>query len=119
MRAERATEGITDSQLSILFALWKQGPQTLGSLSEHERVTPPSVNRTVNSLVDAGLVRRTGSPDDRRKVLLTATDAGIEVARETKRRRAAWLSTRLQKLNPQQRSILEAAAPVLRELADS
>lgn len=119
MRAEGANQVVTDSELSILFALWKEGPQTLGSLSEHERVTPPSANRTVNSLVKAGLVARSDSPDDGRKVLLTATDAGIELAKETKRRRAVWLSTRLQKLDPERRRILELAAPILRELADN
>lgn len=119
IRAERAREDVTDTQLSMLFALWKSGPQTLGALSEHERITPPSANRTVNSLVDAGLVTRTGSPDDGRKVLITATEAGIEIAKETKRRRTAWLNTRLAKLSAEDRRTIEAAAPILRELADS
>lgn len=119
MRSESASEDITDSQLSVLFALWKEGAQTLGSLSEHERVTPPSTNRTVNTLVDAGLVTRTTSPDDGRKVLITATDTGIEIARETKRRRVAWLATRLARLTPEQRRLIAEVAPILRELADS
>src|SRR5690554_5909330 len=119
MRAERANDVVTDSQLSILFALWMKGPHTLGSLSEHERVTPPSANRTVNALVKAGLVTRTNSPDDGRKILLSITDAGVDIVKETKRRRAAWLSTRLQKLDPEQRKLLDTVAPILRELADS
>jgi DNA-binding MarR family transcriptional regulator len=103
----------------MLFALWKEGPQTLGSLSEHERITPPSANRTVNALVEAGFVSRSDSPDDGRKVLIEATEAGIEIVRETKRRRAAWLNTRVGKLPAEERRIVEAAASVLRKLADS
>jgi len=119
MRLERAGADVTDGQLSVLFVLWKEGPQTLGSLSEHERVTPPSMNRTVNALVEAGLVTRTDAPDDGRKVLITATDAGIEIASETKRRRVAWFATRLAALDAADRAALDAAAPILRTLADS
>jgi DNA-binding MarR family transcriptional regulator len=119
MRAERAGEDVTDGQLSVLFVLWKDGPQTLGSLAEHERVTPPSMNRTVNALVEAALVTRDSSPDDGRKVLIQATEAGLEIAKETKRRRVAWFARQLDTLSPDQRAIIDAATPILRELADS
>ena len=119
MRLERADDDISDGQLSVLFVLWKEGAQTLGSLSEHERVSPPSMNRTVNALVEADLATRSSSPDDGRKVLIEATDAGLEIAKETKRRRAAWFAQRLDALPRGQRDALTAAAPILRELADS
>ena len=119
MRAERAGEDVPDGQLSVLFVLWKEGAQTLSSLAEHERVTPPSMNRTVNSLVDAGLVTRDSSPDDGRKVLIQPTEAGLEIARETKRRRVAWFARQLATLTPAQRATIDAATPILRELADS
>lgn len=119
MRAERAGEDVPDGQLSVLFVLWKEGAQTLSSLAEHERVTPPSMNRTVNSLVDAGLVTRDSSPDDGRKVLIQPTEAGLEIARETKRRRVAWFARQLDTLTPAQRATIDAATPILRELADS
>jgi len=119
MRLERASADVTDGQLSVLLALWKEGAQTLSSLSEYERVTPPSMNRTVNALVEAGLVSRTTAPEDGRKVLIQATDAGLEVASETKRRRVAWFATRLDALDAGERAVLDAAAPILRTLADS
>ena len=118
-RAERAGEDVTDGQLSVLFVLWKEGAQTLGSLAERERVTPPSMNRTVNALVEAGLVTRDSSPDDGRKVLIQSTEAGLEIAKETKRRRVAWFARQLATLTPDQRAIIDAATPILRELADS
>ncbi len=118
-RAERAGEDVTDGQLSVLFVLWKEGAQTLGSLAEHERVTPPSMNRTVNALVEAGLATRDSSPDDGRKVLIQSTEAGLEIAKETKRRRVAWFARQLATLTPDQRAIIDAATPILRELADS
>ncbi len=119
MRLQRSDADVTDSQLSVLFVLLKEGPQTLGSLSEHERVTPPSMNRTVNCLVDAGFVTRSSSPDDGRKVQIDATLAGLDVARETKRRRQAWFARQLEQLDATERATLDAAAPILRRLADS
>lgn len=119
MRLERAGTDVTDGQLSVLFVLWKEGAQTLGSLSDHERVTPPSMNRTVNALAEAGLVVRGSSPDDGRKVLIEATDAGLEIARETRRRREAWFARQLSVLSAEDRATLDAAAPLLRRLADS
>jgi DNA-binding MarR family transcriptional regulator len=119
MRLERAGEDVTDGQLSVLFVLWREGPQTLGSLAELERVTPPSMNRTVNALVEASLVTRESSPDDGRKVLIQATEAGAEIARETKRRRVAWFARQLATLTAEERATIDAATPILRELADS
>jgi DNA-binding MarR family transcriptional regulator len=119
MRLERSSMDVTDSQLSVLFVLNKEGSQTLGSLSDHERVTPPSMNRTVNSLVDAGLVTRSSAPDDGRKVLIEATDAGLQLAQETKRRRQAWFARQLDGLSRGERAALDAAAPIFRKLADS
>lgn len=119
IRAERARDDVTDGQLSVLFFLLHEGPQTLGQLAEQERVSPPSANRTVNQLVEAGLAARSDSPDDGRKVIIALTEDGTAIARETKRRRAAWLDSKLAALRPEQRRLIEAATPALRELADS
>ncbi len=119
MRLERVDGDVTDGQLSVLFVLHKHGPQTLGALSEFDRVSAPSMNRTVNRLEEYGFVVRESAPDDGRKVLIALTRPGREVVTETKRRRAAWFSRRLAELTPDERTLLEAAAPVLERLADS
>jgi len=119
IRSERADDNVTDGQFSVLCVLAKEGPLGLGDLSNSERVTPPSMNRTVNALVESGYASRSGSPDDGRKVLIDVTEDGHTVIRETRRRRDAWFSRRLADLTPEQRQILELSAPVLRELADS
>jgi DNA-binding MarR family transcriptional regulator len=119
LRLERAPGDVSDSHLSVLFVLSKEGPMTPTALAEHERVTPPSMNRTVNGLVEAGLVARRGAADDGRKVLIEATATGVALAQETKRRRAAWFSRQVETLDDDDRAALEVAAPILRRLADS
>jgi DNA-binding MarR family transcriptional regulator len=119
IRTEKAAGDLSDGQYSVLALVFREGPKTLGELSDHERVTPPSMNRTVNKLESAGYVVRLASADDRRKVLFVATDAGRELVKETRRRRDAWLDRRLAKLPPETRALLADAAAAIRELADS
>jgi DNA-binding MarR family transcriptional regulator len=119
IRSMQSDDSVTEGQRTVLFTLVRHGAQTLGSLSEHERVTPPSMNRTINALVEAGLVTRVTADTDGRKVSIDLSDAGRTFTEETRARRDAWFSTRLDALTADQRAILEAAAPLLRELADS
>jgi DNA-binding MarR family transcriptional regulator len=119
LRRERAENELSGSQFSALGSLFVEGPLTLGELSEVERVTPPSMNRTVNALVEAGLVARSGSADDGRKVVLTATEAGLALMRETRKRRDAWLAQRVLKLSPAERRVLAEATIIMKGLADS
>jgi DNA-binding MarR family transcriptional regulator len=118
VRAERADDAMSDGRFSVLSLLSNEGAQTLGSLAEHERVTPPSMNRTINALVEAGLVTRVADASDGRKVVIDLSDAGRTLVRETRRKRDAWFSARLARLSPEERATLDAAAPILRRLAD-
>jgi DNA-binding MarR family transcriptional regulator len=118
IRSMQGDEDVTEGQRSVMFTLANNGPQTLGSLSEHERVTPPSMNRTINALVDVGLVTRVTAKDDARKVSLDLSDAGREFIDETRRRRDVWFTQRLEALPQHEREILEQAGPILRNLAE-
>jgi DNA-binding MarR family transcriptional regulator len=119
IRSMQSDESVTEGQRSVLFALANQGPQTLGSLSEHERVTPPSMNRTINALVAAGLVTRVGAADDGRKVTIDLSETGRIFIRDTKRQRDAWFTKQLAGLTEEQRSIIDESVSILRGIADS
>ena len=97
----------------------REGSGTIGRLSEFERVKPPSMNRTVNRLEEAGYVERTADADDGRKVVVVPTERGARLVAETRRRRDAWLHQRLRTLTPEERATLAEAARIMRELADS
>jgi DNA-binding MarR family transcriptional regulator len=119
IRSMQSDETVTEGQRSVLFALANNGAQTLGSLSEHERVTPPSMNRTINALVKAGLVTRVGAEDDGRKVSIDLSPSGQAYISDTKRKRDAWFTRQLERLSPEQRSIIDQSATIFREIADS
>jgi DNA-binding MarR family transcriptional regulator len=119
LRAEKEDDELSDSQTAALGYLVREGSGTIGRLSEYERVKPPSMNRTVNRLEEAGYVRRTADAGDGRKVVVVPTQRGVELVAETRRRRDAWLHQRLRTLSPEERTTLAEAARILRELADS
>lgn len=120
IRANRGDDHLSDTQLGVLFHVHNADEGlTPGALADLERVTPPSMNRTVNCLEEAGLVRREKDADDARRVFVRLTDAGRATIAETRRRRRLWFSERLAELSPAERRALADAAPVLRKLADA
>ena len=117
LRAERALDTMSDAQFAVLATLRAHGPHTLGELAERERVTSPSMNRTVNCLEEAGWVTRTPDDVDRRKVNIQITDAGRDLVTETVRRRDMWLANVVAGLSPAQRRTLTRAAAIMSEVA--
>ena len=118
-RSELPAGSIGDTALAVLTRLHKHGPQTLTELSEHDRVSPASMSQTVNRLTSAGYAIRTRDPDDRRKVLFSATAQGDELASAARAQRNAWLDQRLQALSAEDRMVIARAAALLASIADS
>ena len=118
LRNERDPENsLGVGSISVLGVLLRHGEQTIGQLAAHERVQPPSMNRTVNCLVEAGYAERSPAPDDGRRVTVSITDAGRTVVQETRRQRNAWLSLRLDELTAAERATLGEAAALLGRMA--
>ena len=118
-RSERPAGSLGDAALAVLSRLHKHGPQTLTELSEHDRVSPASMSQTVNRLTVAGYAVRTRDPDDRRKVLFSATAEGDELASAARAQRNAWLDQRLQALSAEDRVVIARATVLLSRIADS
>lgn len=119
IRAERAGSGVSDTQLGVLWRLVTEGRSTPGRLADAEKVSPPSINRTLNALEASGYVRREPSSDDARQVWVTLTPAGDELIAETRRLRNAWFHEQLMALSADERATLDAVRPVLQKLADA
>ena len=116
IRNNRGDERLGDTQLAVLIHLNVSGPLSPSELAALEHISPPSMNRTLNGLEEAGFVTRSKSGDDARKVLVELTLTSRDLLAETKRLRVAWFSRRLAALDPAERETLLAAAPLLRKL---
>lgn len=117
LRAERALDAMSDGQFAVLFTLKAHGPHTLRELADRERVTAPSMNRTVNGLEEAGWVSRTPDPTDGRKVSIRITDTGRTLVHESVRRHDAWLAQTVAGMTARQRRTLAEAAAIMSEVA--
>lgn len=118
-RSERIDGDLGDAAMTILTLLYKQGPQTLKALSDHERVTPASMSQTVNRLTSAGYAVRESDPEDGRRVLFRTTPAGDGLVAKDRARRHAWFEAQLRALGEEDRTVLARAAVILRRIADS
>lgn len=116
VRFESADDQLPPHQFSVLARL-DRAAATPGELAEIEKVSAPSMTRTVSALVQAGLVGREDNPADRRQVVLRLTDSGREQLRDVRARRDVWMSTRLAQLPERDLAALRAAAPLLAQVA--
>ena len=111
-----STDLIAPHQFSAMCRL-EESPRTPGELAEIERVSAPSMTRTVAGLVERGFVERTPHPYDRRQVVVTLTDEARRVLKETRRRRDAWMSVRVGHLDPEEQAVLLRASEILTKVA--
>jgi DNA-binding MarR family transcriptional regulator len=116
MRTQKAVDSMSDGQFAVLAGLFIHGPHTLGELADRERVSAPSMNRTVNCLQESGYVRRSADETDGRKVVISLTDEGRSVVDETARRRDAWVEEALAALTPSERRTLAEAADIMQRM---
>jgi DNA-binding MarR family transcriptional regulator len=115
---QHAPADITQSQLSALAVIVRDGRLTLSQLAEAERVQPPTITRIVDALVRAGLVDRSPSESDRRVAWVTPTAEGRALIEATRRRRDAYLASHLRALSPDDRALLARAAVLLQQLTE-
>jgi len=113
LRVESHLDDVTDSQLTVLLHLNRIGTSTPGQLAEFERVSAPSMNRTVNALVATGCVRRVDDPEDGRRVFVELTKRGTELAITARKRRNAWLKAELRPLSKKDRAALAHAIEII------
>jgi len=111
-----STQVVAPHQFSVMARLDNRA-LTPRELAEIERVSPPSMTRTVAALVERGLVMRQDDPLDGRQVFISLTPQGLSLLRETRRQRDAWMSSRLKGITAEERSVLVEATAILTRVA--
>jgi DNA-binding MarR family transcriptional regulator len=111
-----STQVVAPHQFSVMARL-EHSALTPREIAEIERVSPPSMTRTVAALVERGLVTRTDDPLDGRQVFISLTPQGVLLLKETRRRRDAWMATRLKGISADEREVLVKATAILTRVA--
>ena len=112
-----STHVVAPHQFSVLCRL-EEAPRTPSELAEIEKVSGPSMTRTVAALVERGLVERTDDPADRRQVILSLTSDATTLLKDIRRKRDAWMSVRVSHLTPEEQVVLRQASVILTRVAN-
>ncbi|MGH2971794.1 MAG: MarR family winged helix-turn-helix transcriptional regulator [Gaiellaceae bacterium] len=116
LRREARGAGVSPEQVSLLVAIKYARGIGIRDLARRERVSAPAMTKHVDRLERDGLVARTPSADDRRRVGVSLTDEGQRLLRRVRSRRTAWLAQRLDGLTPAELAAVEAAVEPLLKL---
>jgi len=71
--------GVTISQCHAIVEIGRSGEVSLNELAELLALDKSTMSRTINNLVEDGLVIRELDPEDRRYVKIKLTDKGIKI----------------------------------------
>ncbi len=109
---------MTLPQASVLSVLEREGPATPGVLATRERISPQSMGVILISLEALGLVSRTPDPTDGRRLVISLTEAGLQVIHGAQRQKEERLAQALaNNFTNEEQQVLMAALPLLERLA--
>ena len=83
-RLDRAIgrDGVTSDHWRVLRVLADEEGHTMGEIAERLQMNPPTLTKLVDRMVGKSLVQRAADPEDSRRVLVYATDAGLALLHE-------------------------------------
>jgi DNA-binding MarR family transcriptional regulator len=109
VRVQDSASGLAPARLSALSVLVFGGAMSLNELARAEQVRPPTMSRIVDALESEGLIRRTVNQQDRRAVVLEATENGTAILWQGRKRRVKFLAKHLSRLSEQERKQIDDA----------
>jgi DNA-binding MarR family transcriptional regulator len=102
-RADVSCCGLTVSQSATLQVLRAEGPLRLAALGQRLGITPSTLTRNLDRLLDARLVARETDPEDARAASVLLTRAGRQAVEEVERREEAFARSVLERLPAERR----------------
>jgi DNA-binding MarR family transcriptional regulator len=120
LRQTQAHGELTAPETAALARLDRGGPATASALARLEQISPQSMGATLAALESRGLLQRRPDPADGRRVVLSVTDAGLQVLRNRRSARTEQLARALSAgFTRAELRQLTAAAPLIERLAQS
>ena len=117
-------ESVTGLQLSLTerstLGLLYQHKQLLPSeLASMEKITNQSMSQILSHLLELGFIIRTNSEIDKRKVVITLTEAGEQLILQVRNERDEWLAIAIEETcTPEEQEILKQALKPLTKIVD-
>ena len=115
VRVQDVASGLAPARLSALSVLVFGGAMSLNELARAEQVRPPTMSRIVDALESENLVRRTVNQQDRRAVVLEATEKGMAILWQGRKRRVKFLAKHLSRLREEERKKIDDAIKAIQK----
>jgi DNA-binding MarR family transcriptional regulator len=120
LRQVKSADELTLPEISVLARLDRDGPTTVTGLAKLEQISAQSMGATLSALEARGLVARASDPGDGRRVVMSATDAGLEALQTGRNARLQALARALSTaFSPAELEALRAVAPLIERLAQN
>ena len=108
-------KGLTLPQFRALNYLRRHPDSSLSHVAEHLGLTPPTVSKMIQKLVDKGIIVRNQAAD-RRMVRLSLSEEGISALRRAWEETRKQLAENIQTLNPEELNTLSEALEYLERI---
>ncbi|WP_343692948.1 MarR family transcriptional regulator [Chitinophaga sp.] len=119
LRKQNISSAFSNAELLTMGLLDQHGSMLPSTLADLERISAQAISQIINRLVEAGVVGRTADESDKRKVLITLTEAGKKHLDENRRIKEEWLIKAMDQLfSTEELTLIEAFLPLLQRLAE-
>jgi DNA-binding MarR family transcriptional regulator len=109
---------LSQTERAVLVSLENQ-KLLAAELAVIEKITPQSMGQVITHLNTLGLIDKTPSETDKRKVYISISATGKEMIQQVRNERDEWLSKAIAEVcNEQEQQILKAAIGPLSKLVD-
>ena len=78
-------DGVTSDHWRVLRLSPTAQGHTMGEIAERQQMNPPTLTKLIDRMVGKSLVQRAADPEDSRRVLVYATDAGLALLQRAAR----------------------------------
>jgi DNA-binding MarR family transcriptional regulator len=107
------------TERSTMAALLQNGGMLPSELAAMEKITNQSMSQIVSHLLGLGFITRTGSPTDKRKVIIALTEQGKQLIIQSRNERDSWLAGAIKETcTAEEQEILKKAIKPLTKLVD-
>jgi DNA-binding MarR family transcriptional regulator len=107
------------TERSTLSSLLNNGPMLPSELAASEKITNQSMSQILNHLLELGLIGRTASETDKRKVIITINDAGKEMIAQARSEKEQWLAEAIRETcSAEEQEVIHQALELLGRIVD-
>jgi DNA-binding MarR family transcriptional regulator len=115
---QQAEPHLSPSRAAALATIAREGPLMPSALAEIEQISRPGATRLVARLREQGLVECTPDPSDGRSYLVSISEDGSALRELRRSQKLAYMSRLLERADPAEVELLDAAARVLLRLLE-